>query len=152
MQTSPAAAEIALETCPLCQSPFDPSCAVGCGSCPMAKGCAALTCPNCGYSFPRPTGLSAMLARWLSARRARAARATGPLTLADAESGQRLRVLGFGDAAQNRLSKLASFGIVEGSELRVRQRHPAFIIEVGETTLALDGEVASSVHVRAAVD
>lgn len=55
-----------------------------------------------------------------------------------------------GEDDRDRLSKLAAFGIVEGCEIKVRQRRPALIVEVGETTLALDEEVARTVHVAPA--
>lgn len=145
----PLAASPAPETCPLCQATFDPSCAgPSCGGCPLARGCASLTCPSCGYSFPRPTGLSAWLARAFARRRERTAAPTaGALTLCDLPTGQRAQVTGMDRRQADRLSKLAAFGIVEGCELRIRQRHPAFIIDVGETTLALDGEVAEAIQV-----
>ncbi len=53
------------ETCPLCGTEFDAA-AQGCRpSCPMAKGCAVVCCPNCGYGFPQEVGLAGLLRRWL---------------------------------------------------------------------------------------
>jgi len=135
------------ETCPLCQSSFDPACANCASSCPMASSCSVLTCPSCGYSYPRPTGLSALLARFF-ARRSHAH--THDMTLADAGTGQRLRVVSLGKGAHERLARLAAFGIAEGCELTLRQRHPALVVEVGETTLALDAALAREVRVVAA--
>jgi Fe2+ transport system protein FeoA len=137
------------ETCPLCQAIFNPSCANCSTSCPLSKGCAVLTCPSCGYSFPKPTGLSAWLARFFAGRRARAVDLAAPRTLASVDPGVTVRVerLHAEGAERDRLSKLAAFGIVEGCEIKVRQTRPALILEVGETTLALDAEVARTVWV-----
>lgn len=137
------------QTCPLCQVAFPPSCESCPPSCPMAKGCSVLSCPSCGYRFPKPTGLSAWLARFFAERRARATEISGPHSLATAPRGASVRVarLEAGGDDRDRLSKLAAFGIVEGSEVKVRQRRPALIVEVGETTLALDDEVARAVLV-----
>ncbi len=146
---SPAPSPPETETCPLCQVVFNPSCGTCPSSCPMAKGCSVLSCPSCGYSFPRPTGLSAWLARFFAARRAKATEPPGPRSLATAPPGVTVRVARLDASADDRdcLSKLAAFGIVEGCEVKVRQRRPALIVEVGETTLALDDEVARSVLV-----
>jgi hypothetical protein len=51
--------------CPLCGATFDAD-AAGCRTaCPMAPGCSALCCPRCAYSFPRETGLAALLRKAL---------------------------------------------------------------------------------------
>ncbi len=48
----------------------------------------------------------------------------------------------------NRLEQLSALGIVPGTDIRLRQRHPSIVVEVGETTLALDGEVARDIYVK----
>jgi uncharacterized C2H2 Zn-finger protein len=51
--------------CPLCGATFDAQ-AAGCRpSCPLARGCSALCCPRCHYSFPREAGLAALLRKAL---------------------------------------------------------------------------------------
>jgi hypothetical protein len=63
------------ERCPLCGAAFDAG-GQGCRpSCPLAKGCAVVCCPSCGYSFPQETaglagGLRRLVDRW-NARRGR---------------------------------------------------------------------------------
>lgn len=70
---------------------------------------------------------------------------------------QQLNVLDVGDTgriifiASNshaRLDKLGSLGIVPGSTIRVHQKRPAFVIQIGETTLALDPEIIKEIYVR----
>jgi len=70
---------------------------------------------------------------------------------------QQLNVLDVGDVgriifiASNshmRLDKLGSLGIVPGSTVRVHQKRPAFVIQLGETTLALDPEIIKEIYVK----
>ena len=39
------------------------------------------------------------------------------------------------------------FGLVPGSEIVLLQRYPSFVVEVGETVIALESEVAGSIVV-----
>ena len=48
----------------------------------------------------------------------------------------------------DRLVRLSTLGLVPGTTIRVRQRWPTLIIGVGETVLALDGELGSEIHVQ----
>ena len=59
-----------LQRCPLCDTSFDAE-GLGCRpSCPLAKRCTTVCCPNCGYSFPQTdAGLTGRLARWLRGRK-----------------------------------------------------------------------------------
>ncbi|MBI5643953.1 MAG: metal-dependent transcriptional regulator [Deltaproteobacteria bacterium] len=47
-----------------------------------------------------------------------------------------------------RLDKLGTLGIVPGSSVRVHQKRPAFVIQIGETTLALDPEIIKEIYVK----
>ena len=49
---------------------------------------------------------------------------------------------------RSRREKLATYAIVPGSHLRLLRKRPAYVIQVGETELALDSEVASDILVR----
>ncbi|HTP29699.1 MAG TPA: metal-dependent transcriptional regulator [Anaeromyxobacteraceae bacterium] len=48
----------------------------------------------------------------------------------------------------DRMDRLAALGIIPGSEIRLRQRSPSYVIEVGETTVALDPEIATEIYVK----
>ncbi|MFH1650673.1 MAG: hypothetical protein ABID87_01000 [Chloroflexota bacterium] len=51
--------------CPLCGLEFNPDEAqAACASCPLARGCHLVRCPNCGYEIPRETGLVKLLKSW----------------------------------------------------------------------------------------
>jgi DtxR family Mn-dependent transcriptional regulator len=47
-----------------------------------------------------------------------------------------------------RLDRLASFGLVPGTELRVHQTWPSTVVRMGETELAFDRETAEDIFVR----
>jgi DtxR family transcriptional regulator, Mn-dependent transcriptional regulator len=48
----------------------------------------------------------------------------------------------------DRMDRLASLGVIPGSEIRLHQRSPSYVIEVGETTIALDAEIAGEIYVK----
>jgi DtxR family transcriptional regulator, Mn-dependent transcriptional regulator len=47
-----------------------------------------------------------------------------------------------------RLVRLASLGVVPGARLRLQQTWPAVVIRIGETTLALESDVAGEIFVK----
>lgn len=67
--------------------------------------------------------------------------------LADAPARRRLRVDAIDAVDPIRSDRLASLGLVAGCELVLRQRHPAFVLDIGETTLAVDHDLARTIHV-----
>jgi Fe2+ transport system protein FeoA len=46
-----------------------------------------------------------------------------------------------------RLVKLSTMGVVPGAIVRLVQRKPAVVLEIGETTLALDEAITSDIFV-----
>jgi Fe2+ transport system protein FeoA len=139
-------------TCPLCGFTYEPgSSACLSSGCPLAsKACRKLHCPRCGYAVP-DEGAS-VLARWVrrlfSTPAVQAADTTdGTRPLADLPTGTRGAIARIGGPSMLE-AQLAAQGVVPGTVLRLAQRHPAFVIEVGETTLAFEGAVARAVWVR----
>ena len=68
-----------------------------------------------------------------------------PLT--EAAAGSTLHVSEISVDDPVRSDRLASLGLVAGCQIVLRQRRPTFVIDVGETTLALDGDIAHSIRV-----
>ncbi len=62
--------------------------------------------------------------------------------------GDRGRIIFIASNSHMRLDKLGSLGIVPGSVIKVHQKKPAFVIQLGETTLALDPEIIKEIYVR----
>lgn len=132
--------------CPLCGTDFE---GAEChSSCPMSHGCAMVRCPHCGYEFVESGRITDMLRRWI--RRAPKIDTTGtdeiqPVTaVADGTIAPVASIR----ASTSRVNRLASFGIVPGSEIRVVARKPAVVLECGSTSLALDDDVAREIYVR----
>ena len=48
----------------------------------------------------------------------------------------------------DRMDKLAALGVVPGSEVRLHQRAPAYVLDIGETTVAIDPEIASEIFLK----
>ena len=72
-----------------------------------------------------------------------------PLTqrLIDTEAGKTVRVMFIQGASVDRLGTM---GLVPGTTLRLNQKSPAFVIEIGETTVAIDSEIAEGIYVKQA--
>jgi len=47
-----------------------------------------------------------------------------------------------------RYQRLTSLGVTPGTELILTQRHPSFVVKVGETEIAIDGEIADEIYVK----
>lgn len=51
----------ATHVCPLCATDFEGSLCHP--TCPMARGCAMVKCPSCGYEFPQDSKIVTILTR-----------------------------------------------------------------------------------------
>jgi len=80
----------------------------------------------------------------------RAARGVVPLVLplADLPCGKEARVLYISTRHHDRLDRLAAMGLLPGVEIRLHQSRPSYVIQIGETTLAIDQSVAKDIFVR----
>ncbi len=48
----------------------------------------------------------------------------------------------------DRLRRLSGLGVVPGATVRLQQKSPAAVVRLGETTLALDPEIAGEIYVK----
>ncbi|MBI1911517.1 MAG: metal-dependent transcriptional regulator [Deltaproteobacteria bacterium] len=62
--------------------------------------------------------------------------------------GDRGRIIFIASNSHMRLDKLGTLGIVPGSNIKVHQKRPAFVLQIGETTLALDPEIIKEIYVK----
>jgi Fe2+ transport system protein FeoA len=139
-------------TCPLCGFEYEPGdAAFRASGCPLATGsCQQLHCPRCGYAVPdeRASLVARFVRRLFGApTRELSGVAQRPLRLTDIPTGTRGAVTRL-DAAPALSAQLAAQGVVPGTVLRLMQRHPAFVIEVGETVLAFERSVAEVVWLQ----
>ena len=130
-----------------CQSPL---CGAGiagggCATCPLAWSCDLVRCWRCGYQFPRESRLVAWVKRRL---RRRPVTTPGPATLDGVEAGTTCVVAQVdGDAALQ--VKLAHLGLGEGAEVRVDQRRPELVLQVGAARFAVERSIGRRVIVQA---
>ena len=62
--------------------------------------------------------------------------------------GAPARIVFIAPRFHDRMDRLAALGVIPGSEIRLHQRSPSYVIEVGETTIALDPEIAGEIYVK----
>jgi DtxR family Mn-dependent transcriptional regulator len=68
--------------------------------------------------------------------------------LPDLNLGEQGRVVFIAPKSKGRLERLSSLGLTPGSVVRLAQRRPSYVVEIGETTLALDEEIAREIYVK----
>ncbi len=70
------------------------------------------------------------------------------MCLRDLPVGQRARLLYMSSSSHKRLDQLTSVGLLPGAVVQLHQRKPAFVVDVGQTSLALDEQIVSGIYVR----
>jgi DtxR family Mn-dependent transcriptional regulator len=68
--------------------------------------------------------------------------------LADLAVGESATVAFIHSRRHAYLQRLSALGVVPGCRIRLRQRHPALVLQVGETELALDHEAGREIFIR----
>ena len=133
--------------CPFCGFEFEAVDTLCQHGCPLRSACGLVRCPSCDYEFPeRPEGFS-----WLRSLFGRApdpeealCETCRPLT--ELSGGECAKVVSL--AGTRRPGALAVFGLVPGSEVTLLQRSPTYVVQVGETQLALEADIAGGIFVE----
>lgn len=68
--------------------------------------------------------------------------------LSEFEVGSKGRITFIVPTKSSRLSKLNSLGITAGSVIRLLQKNPSYVIQIDETTIAIDPEIAKEIYVK----
>jgi len=136
--------------CPLCGTDFEHA---DCrSSCPMSRGCAMVRCPRCGYEFVESGKVADMLRRWIRRGRkpepAPEPEHANVRRLTDLAPGATASIAFIAPTSSARISKLASFGLVPGSEIRLVSRRPAVVLQCGATSIAVEDEIGREIFVR----
>jgi len=111
----------------------------------MAVGsCATQHCPRCGYTMPdeEKSAAAQLVRRLFRPKPARTGR-----TLVDLPSGASA-VIEKLEGDPNLLARLTAQGLAPGVAIRVVQRTPTHVIELGETMVAVEKRVAETIFVR----
>ena len=77
-------------------------------------------------------------------------RDVGPLIrrLIDMKIGESGKVVFMSPKTHLRLDRLMTFGIAPGSIIKLHQKKPSIVVQIGETDLALDYEIAKNIYVK----
>ncbi len=96
--------------------------------------------PSCPHGHPIPKGDCCMKVSSL----------IKPLVIPLTELGVGMegRVSFIVPKTSKRLEKLGSMGLVPGSTVRLNQKKPAFVIQLGQTTLALEADIVEDIFVK----
>ena len=70
------------------------------------------------------------------------------MRLSTFEVGARGRIVFIVPSEASRIGRLGSIGIAAGSTFRLIQRTPSYVIQVDETTIAVDPEIAKEIFVK----
>ena len=70
------------------------------------------------------------------------------MSLRDLPVGRPARLAYVVNTSHHRLDHLSAVGLLPGVTVQVHQRSPAFVIDVGQTSLALDEQIVSGIYVR----
>jgi DtxR family Mn-dependent transcriptional regulator len=70
------------------------------------------------------------------------------MPLTDLRSGDKAKVSYIVTKHHERLDKLSSMGLLPGVQIRLHQKQPTYVIQMGETQIALDNAIARDIYVR----
>jgi DtxR family Mn-dependent transcriptional regulator len=62
--------------------------------------------------------------------------------------GEEGRIVFIAPKSHRRLDRLSTLGIVPGSIVRMHQKNPSHVLQIGETTLALDRDIVKDIYVK----
>ncbi len=136
--------------CGLCGTSFDPAVHVGCASCPMGGHCTLSCCPNCGYTTidVDRSASARFVGRLLGAPR-RAVKKAAPESVLAVHPGDSAEVAGFApEMPPAQVALLRTYGVDVGRSIKVVQHRPMTVLEVDQTEVALESELASLIMVR----
>ena len=114
---------------------------------PLELVCKLVRCPNCQYEFPERPESIGLLQRLFHRPQAAPAHSDS-VPLSELNDGESSELVCLNCTQISRRNALAVFGLVPGSRLILQQKRPSFVVRVGETELALDGDIAREILVR----
>jgi DtxR family Mn-dependent transcriptional regulator len=62
--------------------------------------------------------------------------------------GEEGRIVFITPKSHQRLDRLSTLGIVPGSIIRMHQKNPSYVLQIGETFLALDRDIVKDIYVK----
>jgi DtxR family Mn-dependent transcriptional regulator len=68
--------------------------------------------------------------------------------LADLVPGENAKIVFITPESHSRLDRLSAMGVVPGSNVKLHQKRPSYVIQLGETTIAVDKSIAKEIFVK----
>jgi DtxR family Mn-dependent transcriptional regulator len=68
--------------------------------------------------------------------------------LSDLTPGEKAKIVFIAPGSHSRLDRLSAMGVVPGSIVKLHQKKPSYVIELGETTIAVDKDITKEIFVR----
>ena len=68
--------------------------------------------------------------------------------LSDFEIGKPCKIVFIKPSEASRISRLSSFGIIAGATIKLIQKRPSVVLQIDETTIALDPELSDEIFVK----
>ena len=136
-------------TCPMCGFEFERTDTLCAHGCPLGALCHLIRCPACEYEFPETPPAVSFVKR-LFRRRLPTVTGLPPgvRTVAELRPGQKAKVLCLGSTVTDRHRTLTVYGLGSGAQITLVQQQPACVIQIGETELALDLDIARDILVQ----
>lgn len=72
--------------------------------------------------------------------------------LSNIDAGQECEVVEIRHPAGSSLDRILAYGLSPGTRIRLHQRWPAYVLQVGETDIAFDSDIATGIFVRVIED
>jgi DtxR family transcriptional regulator, Mn-dependent transcriptional regulator len=69
------------------------------------------------------------------------------LPLSEADIGTDAKIVYILPSLELRLSKLTNLGVIPGNTIHIKQKSPAFVISVEESTIAIDSDIAKEIFI-----
>jgi DtxR family Mn-dependent transcriptional regulator len=68
--------------------------------------------------------------------------------LSDLVPGENAKIVFITPESHSRLDRLSAMGVVPGSNVKLHQKRPSYVIQLGETTIAVDKSIAKEIFVK----
>ncbi len=68
--------------------------------------------------------------------------------LADLKPGDRAKIVFITPGSHSRLDRLSAMGVVPGSIVKLHQKSPSYVIQLGETMIAVDKDITKEIFVK----
>jgi len=68
--------------------------------------------------------------------------------LADLVPGEKAKIVFITPGSHSRLDRLSAMGVVPGSVVKLHQKRPSYVIQIGETMVAVDKDITKEIFVK----